>query len=149
MGDFNVIADKAANSEYRAMLDELRGLSDVWDKLNPQLPGHTWIGKDQKTRFPSPWGNLGNTLAMEPDMSQRIDYFFYYYGNRLMLDPKSIELVPSTSKPGSLLYCFDKQKKSTTTCKKIKPQDTCTLKSYTVSDHLGLQMACEVAFPDP
>jgi len=146
MGDFNVIADKAANSEYRAMLGELRGLSDVWDKLNPQLPGHTLIGTNQKTRFPSPWGNLGNTLAMEPDMPQRIDYFFYYYGNRLMLDPKSIELVPS--KQGTL-YCFDKQNVSPTTCRTIPPQVGCKLKSYTVSDHLGLQMTCEVTFPEP
>ena len=144
MGDFNVIADKAANSEYRAMLDELRGLSDVWDKLNPQLPGHTLIGTDQKTRAPSPWGNLGNTLAMEPDMPQRIDYFFYYYGNRLMLDPKSIELVPS--KQGTL-YCFDKQNVSPTACRTIPPQVGCKLKSYTVSDHLGLQMTCEVTLP--
>ncbi len=144
MGDFNVIADKAANSEYRDMLDELRGLSDVWDKLNPQLPGHTWIGTDQKTKAPSPWGNLGNTLAMEPGMPQRIDYFFYYYGNRLILDPKSIELVPS--KQGTL-YCFDKQSARPTACRTIPPQVGCKLKSYTVSDHLGLQMTCEVTLP--
>ena len=147
MGDFNVIADKAQNSEYNDMLKTLDlNLKDVWDKIEPKLPGHTWIGNDQKTKANSPWGNLGNTLAMNPGMPQRIDYFFYYYGNRLILDPKSIELVPS--KQGTL-YCFDKQNVSPTAtdCRTIPPQVGCELKSYTVSDHLGLQMTCEVTLP--
>jgi endonuclease/exonuclease/phosphatase family metal-dependent hydrolase len=147
MGDFNVIADKAANSEYRDMLKTLDlKLEDVWDKLKPKSLGHTWIGMNQTTSFHSPWGNLGNTLATESvkPQKQRIDYFFYRPGTKLKLKPKSIELVPSTSKSDSLLYCFDKQIKNQTICKKIKPQVTCKLKSYTVADHLGLKMICDV-----
>jgi len=145
MGDFNVIANSATlvrlpsgkfgiewpeTEEYGYMKGKLSPLEDVWAKLHPSDLGFTWIGKDWGTKASLPWNDLGNTVAVDRGIPQRLDYFFYFPGVELILDPESIELVPPG--PRGTPYCFE-------------PTDgRCELESHTVSDHLGLEMSCKV-----
>lgn len=151
MGDFNMAADKpkdwgkkayvispsedvditsaVRSDEYGSWLGPIPSspikIMDVWAELHRDLPGFTWIGKDWKTEEPSPWDDIGNVLVEDDGPPTRLDYFYYFPGEEsaLKLVLTSIELVPS--KPDTL-YRFDEKE------------------SYTVSDHLGLEMTCEV-----
>ncbi len=148
-GDFNIIADRPANwgakekleppkslklninastrsTEYHDLLDALKkfDLVDVWVQLRPKDPGFTWLGNDWKTDFPSPWGNLGNRMAEEEGMPQRLDYIFVYPGSKdspVTLKLMKIDRVPSSQKKGAKPpYSWDQEK------------------FFTFSDHLGL-----------
>ncbi|HAJ95760.1 MAG TPA: hypothetical protein DCP02_05960 [Actinobacteria bacterium] len=120
-------------------------LRDIWQELNPIDPGFTWIGKDWITGNNNPYGDIGNQVAVENGGPQRIDYIFYSSGTgNLYLEPISISLVPDRPE---LLYCFDKKPKNNGAsyeCNKISLAHNCSHKSYTVSDHLGLEVNFEV-----
>ena len=103
-------------------------LKDSWLELNPQNPGLTWMGKDWVTGDKNSYGSIGNSVAIPDGEPKRIDYIFYFEGaDTLKLEPVSANLVPE--KP-DLLYCFDKK----------APEGDCSFKSYTVSDHLGVNL---------
>jgi len=120
-------------------------LKDSWQELNPIDPGFTWIGKDWITGSNNPYGDIGNQVAVENGRPQRIDYIFYSSGtNNLYLEPISISLVPDSP---DLLYCFDKKVKNSGAscgCEEISSDNDCSYKSYTVSDHLGLELNFEI-----
>ena len=126
-------------------------LMDSWQELNPEEPGFTWIGKDWITGTNNSYGNIGNQVATENGGPQRIDYIFYFGGNgELYLEPLSVSLVPG--KPG-LLYCFDKKPRengslSEYSCEKVSLESDCSHKSYTISDHLGLELSFEIGKND-
>jgi endonuclease/exonuclease/phosphatase family metal-dependent hydrolase len=162
MGDLNVVAlkpqnwgktqgvyekgkkpptNKVSSQEYIKMISIFSNpkLTDVWLKLHPKHPGLTWIGNPEtgwRTIKNSPWGSLGNVLADSDDKDPpgRLDYFLYHPGGtqipcierrKYLLSLTSINLVPSSSlnkKP----YKFGK------------------IVSHTVSDHLGVEMKCNV-----
>jgi len=115
--------------EYRKLTNLFKALqlTDVWKQLRPNDPGFTYIG-DWKTGKDTPWGEFGNVLAkIRGDKSgpERLDYIFYYPGRSVYkLKPLNIELVPS--EPGKK-FQLDK--------------NTFT---YTLSDHLGVAMTCEL-----
>jgi hypothetical protein len=140
--------------EYKEFIKILEGFSyekvcitDSWLEINSGEPGFTWIGKDWITGSNNPYGEIGNQIATENGRPQRIDYIFYFKGtNSLYLEPISMSLVPK--KPG-LLYCLDKNLEDLTSrtpygCLEISLEDDCSYKSYTVSDHLGLELNFEV-----
>jgi len=116
-------------------------LRDSWQELNPLDPGFTWIGKDWITGSNNPYGDIGNQVAVENGGPQRIDYIFYSGGtDNFYLEPISISLVPDNP---DLLYCFDKKAKNSGAsyeCEEISLDNDCSYKSYTVSDHLGLEL---------
>jgi len=122
-------------------------LVDSWQKLNPKDPGFTWIGKDWITGSKNSYGDIGNQVAIEDGGPQRIDYIFYFNGtDNFYIKPISISLVPDRPE---LLYCFDKRPKengdlSSYGCEKISLGSGCSYKSYTVSDHLGLELNFEI-----
>jgi len=120
-------------------------LKDIWQELNPIDPGFTWIGKDWITGSNNSYGDIGNQVAVENGGPQRIDYIFYSSGtNNLYLEPISISLVPDSP---DLLYCFDKEAKNNgAPCgyEEISSDNDCSYKSYTVSDHLGLELNFEI-----
>jgi hypothetical protein len=122
-------------------------LIDSWLNLNPGDPGFTWIGKDWITGSKNLYGDIGNQVAIENGGPQRIDYIFCFKGNgNLYLKPISISLVPNSP---DLLYCFDKRLKESDSlssygCEKISLESDCSYKSYTVSDHLGLELNFEI-----
>jgi endonuclease/exonuclease/phosphatase family metal-dependent hydrolase len=151
IGDFNIIAPRPKNwgknldppqgmvvnttaptksNEYILLTQQLQrwwGLTDAWASLRPGDPGFTWIGKDWGTRFPSPWGNLGNTLATEGGWPARLDYMFVYtggIGSPIKLQLQSIKRSPEK------------------TTRKTNPyewrQGDEKITSFTLSDHLGL-----------
>jgi exonuclease III len=141
--------------EYKEFSRILNGLSyeevnitDSWLEINPGNPGFTWIGKDWITGSNNPYGEIGNQIATGNGGPQRIDYIFYFKGTgSLYLEPKSISLVPE--KP-DLLYCFDKNPEDPAGrlpngCWEISLEDDCSHKSYTVSDHLGLELNFEIS----
>ena len=117
-------------------------LEDVWLNLNPDDPGFTWIGRDWTTGGENPYGNPGNQIAIETGRPQRIDYIFYFDGSGdINIDPKSINLLPEEPK---ILYYYDREPYqylifSNNDCVKISENSDCSFKSYTVSDHLGLE----------
>ena len=118
------------------------GLIDSWQKLNPTDPGFTWIGKDWNTSDDNSYGAIGNQIAVEDGGPQRIDYIFHFSGKGdLYLKPISISLVPGSP---DLLYCFDSGTGSSNGCIDISLDSDCSFKSYTVSDHLGLELNFEI-----
>ena len=140
--------------EYKEFIEILDNLSneqvsitDSWLEINPGEPGFTWIGKDWITGSKNPYGEIGNQIATGTGGPQRIDYIFYFRGaGSHYLEPISISLVPE--KP-DLLYCLDKDpedpiNRSPNGCWEISLEDDCSYKSYTVSDHLGLELNFEV-----
>ena len=140
--------------KYKEFIKILNGFSyeqlnitDTWLEINPGDPGFTWIGKDWITGSKNPYGEIGNQIATGNGGPQRIDYIFYFKGtSSLYLEPISMSLVPE--KPG-LLYCLDKNpedlaSRSPYGCLEISLEDDCSHKSYTVSDHLGLELNFEV-----
>ena len=168
-GDFNVAAEKPDNwmelsditppeaekAEYSDYVDEEKNecvkfkeivedfpsnqvyLIDIWLNLNPGDPGFTWIGKDWITGSKNSYGDIGNQVAIENGGPQRIDYIFCFKGtDNLYLEPISISLVPN--RPDQL-YCFDKRPE-----KSDGLLSTCSYRSYTVSDHLGLELNFEI-----
>lgn len=119
-------------------------LQDTWLYLKKDDPGFTWIGKDWITGTESSYGDLGNRVAIETGSPQRIDYIFYFGGSGYVnINPESIYLIPKEPK---ILYCYDMKHRwdllpYSNECIKIdegKDMD-CSFKSYTVSDHLGLE----------
>jgi exonuclease III len=118
-------------------------LIDSWLNLNPEDPGFTWIGKDWVTGSKNPYGDIGNQVAIEDGSPQRIDYIFCFKGtDGIYLEPISISLIPNRP---DLLYCFDKRPEgsdglSSYGCEKISLESDCSFRSYTVSDHLGLEL---------
>ena len=124
------IGRSTKSKEYTKLTKLLKalGLTDVWKELRPNDPGFTYIGGDWKTGKDTPWGEFGNVLAkIRGDKSgpERLDYIFYYPGRSVYkLKPLNIELVPS--EPGKK-FQLDK--------------NTFT---YTLSDHLGVAMTCEL-----
>jgi hypothetical protein len=117
-------------------------LDDLWLKLKPGDPGFTWIGGDWITGDDNSYGSLGNRIAIEKGRPQRIDYIFYFGGSgSVNIEPKTISLVPDGPK---VLYCFDSELyrgnlSSGCECVTIDQGADCSFKSYTVSDHLGLE----------
>jgi exonuclease III len=122
-------------------------LIDSWQDLNPKDPGFTWIGKDWIIGSKNSYGDIGNQVAIEDGGPQRIDYIFYFKGtDNLYIKPISISLVPNRP---DLLYCFDKRLKengdlSSYGYEKVSLESDCSYKSYTVSDHLGLELNFEI-----
>lgn len=122
-------------------------LEDSWMELNPQQPGFTWIGKDWITGDKNPYGSIGNSVAISDGEPKRIDYIFYFEGSDfLKLEPISANLVPE--KP-DLLYCFDRKIPIATELSPKSHIDTsseseCSFKSYTISDHLGLNLIIDI-----
>jgi len=147
-GDFNVAAPRPKNwgkdlvppqganigipstsREYVSLIQRLQGLGlrDAWASLRPGDPGFTWIGKDWGSRFPSPWGNLGNTLATEDGWPARLDYIFVYAGGKgspVKLQLQSIRRSPEKTGPNTKPYQWR--------------QGNERISSFTLSDHLGL-----------
>ncbi len=117
------------SNEYAFLERWLRalGLRDAWTVLRRNDPGFTWIGKDWRTRFPSPWGNLGNTLATEGGWPARLDYIFVFSGRDN--SPITLRLVEIQRSPES-------------TSPKTKPyrwrHGGQWVNSFALSDHLGL-----------
>lgn len=148
VGDFNIPASRPGNwgeglivppgvdtkapvrsREYVLLTDQLKRLEleDVWASLRPGEPGFTWIGKGWRTKFPSPWGNLGNTLATEGGMPGRLDYIFVHKGadgSPIRLELLGIERLPESQGQGAVPYTW--------------VQDGEQVMSFTLSDHLGL-----------
>lgn len=141
--DKEILEYKEFNEILEDFPDDQVTIADIWLELNPEDPGFTWIGKDWITGDMNSYGDIGNQVATEDGGPQRIDYIFYFKGTgNLYLEPVSISLVPG--KPG-LLYCFDKSSidpdsQSQYGCKEISLEYDCSHKSYTVSDHLGLEL---------
>ena len=129
MGDLNVVGGSPEYGQLVSLIKKLKpGLEDVWPEKHLWDPGYTWIGKDRKLKQTSPWGKR-NTLAADDGGPERLDYYFYYPGQKFTkLKPTLIKLVPS--KPRKIPYCFG-----------------CELKSHTVSDHLGIEMKCKIMLP--
>jgi endonuclease/exonuclease/phosphatase family metal-dependent hydrolase len=142
LGDFNINGEMnpGKDDEYVKQLqstllkptgdkDKLPpNLGDAWKEKNPKSPGYTWTGNDQVPKN-SAWGEK-NVLAGETGKPERLDYFFYYggaSGGKWTLKPASVSLVPSEQRD--------------------KPYDLGKFKSYTVSDHLGVEMKCKVTYP--
>lgn len=138
-GDFNVPAnseDKAVSAEYILLTEKINllcrsindiykdgpfYLKDLWAQKNRDNIGYTWIASSEEEINGSPYGETGNTIAIENQGAERIDYIFYFEGSKgLRTENLSIDLVPS--KPEKM-YSFKNG----------------NLKSYTLSDHLGLQ----------
>ncbi|MHB1276374.1 MAG: endonuclease/exonuclease/phosphatase family protein [Candidatus Humimicrobiaceae bacterium] len=138
-GDFNVPANsgnKEISSEYNFLTENINSmcaginsifpngsfyLKDLWAEKNPGNAGYTWIAKNEEEIKNSPYGELGNTIAIEKQGAGRIDYIFYFEGssNSIKTESLNINLVP---KKPEKMYSFKNGK----------------LKSYTLSDHLGL-----------
>lgn len=137
-GDFNVPANsnnREISSEYIFLTESIDSmcaeinsifpdgsfyLRDLWAIKNPGVPGYTWIAKNEEEIKNSPYGELGNTIAIEKQGAERIDYIFYFGGSSsIKTESLNIDLVPQ--KPEKL-YSFKNGR----------------LKSYTLSDHLGL-----------
>jgi len=137
-GDFNVPAnkeDKEISPEYIFLTENIdvmcqkinstlkNGsfyLKDLWVEKNPGNLGYTWIAKDEEEIKNSPYGEIGNTIAIEKKGAERIDYTFYFEGgNSFKTKSLNISLVP---KKPEKIYSFKNGK----------------LRSYTLSDHLGL-----------
>lgn len=135
---------KNFSSDSSGMVSQI-DLRDSWQELNPVSPGFTWIGKDWITGSNNPYGDIGNQVAVENGGPQRIDYIFYSRGTyNFYIEPISISLVPNSP---DLLYCFDKESKNNSApygCEKISLDNECSYKSYTVSDHLGLELNFEI-----
>ncbi len=117
-------------------------LKDVWLDLKSDDPGFTWIGKDWNTGSESSYDDLGNRIAVETGGPQRIDYIFYFGGSgNPAINPESIHPVPESP---DILYsfdtCFFRQFLSNVN-RYIRTgnQNSCSLISYTVSDHIGLE----------
>jgi len=75
------------------------------------------------------------------------DIFYFRGAGSLYLEPISMSLVPE--KP-DLLYCLDNDpedliNRSPNGCWEISLEDDCSYKSYTVSDHLGLELNFDVS----
>jgi endonuclease/exonuclease/phosphatase family metal-dependent hydrolase len=117
-------------------------LDDLWLKLRPDDPGFTWIGGDWTTGDKNSYGSLGNRIAIEKGGPQRIDYIFYFGGfGSVNIEPKTIDLVPDEPE---VLYCYDRELyrnplSSGNGCITVGKEGECFFKSYTVSDHLGLE----------
>jgi len=117
-------------------------LKDLWIKLKPDDPGFTWIGGDWITGDKNSYGSLGNRVAVEKGRPQRIDYIFYFGGfGDVNIEPKIIDLVPEEPE---ILYCYDRELygnplSSGNDCMTTGKESDCLFKSYTVSDHLGLE----------
>lgn len=132
--------------EFLGVIDDFSkslttGLKDSWMELKPQDPGFTWIGKDWITGDKNPYGSTGNSVAISEGEPKRIDYIFYFEGSGpLELEPITAGLVPE--KP-DLLYCFDKEALAGPV------EDNCSFKSYTVSDHLGLNLVVNILRNSP
>lgn len=139
------------SAEYREFNDKIKDfgetdpegklyLKDVWLELNPDDPGFTWIGGDWITGDKNSYGDLGNRIAIETDRPQRIDYIFYFGGSsEISIFPQSVYLVP---REPEIMYCYDRRNLFFTgdDCVKEDKNSDCSFKSYTVSDHLGLEV---------
>jgi hypothetical protein len=136
MGDFNV---EDGTDEYTKMNAEFAAMkfTDVWRKLKPSEPGHTWTGEDQTTTPDSPYGDLGNVLAVDEGGPQRLDYYYHFIGEtKLTSEALEIDTVPKSEEKDEL-YCFDNDEN----CNIIDKDGSCDgLKSYTASDHIGLKL---------
>lgn len=143
-GDFNVPAnneDKEISPEYIFLTEKIdvmcqkinstlkNGsfyLKDLWVEKNPGNLGYTWIAKDEEEIKNSPYGEIGNTIAIEKKGAERIDYIFYFEGgSSFKTESLNINLVP---KKPEKIYSFKNGK----------------LKSYTLSDHLGLDAVFKI-----
>ncbi|MEI7615769.1 MAG: endonuclease/exonuclease/phosphatase family protein [Actinomycetota bacterium] len=137
-GDFNVVANsdnKEISPDYSFLTENINSmctrinsilgngafyLKDLWLQKNPADAGYTWIAKNAEEIKNSPYGELGNTIAIEKKGAERIDYIFYFEGSSsFKIENLNINLVP---KKPEKMYSFKNGK----------------LKSYTLSDHLGL-----------
>jgi endonuclease/exonuclease/phosphatase family metal-dependent hydrolase len=140
LGDFNV---EDGTDEYTRMNARFAAMKfvDVWRTLRPSEPGHTWTGEDQSTGPESPYGELGNVLAVDEGGPQRLDYYYHYTGEmKLTSEAKEIDTVP-VSEEKEELYCFDNDE----SCNIIGKDGSCDgLKSYTASDHIGLRLELHV-----
>jgi len=117
-------------------------LEDVWLDLRASDPGFTWIGGDWNTSSESSYGDLGNRIAVESGDPQRIDYIFYFGGSASpVIDPESIHPVPeSPDIPYRFGTCFLRQFLSGISRNmRAGSRNSCSLISYTVSDHIGLE----------
>ena len=138
-GDFNVVANsdnKEISLEYNFLTENINSmcaginsilgkesfyLKDLWLQKNQDDAGYTWIAKNAEEIKNSPYGELGNTIAIEKKGVERIDYIFYFEGSSsFKIENLNINLVP---KKPEKMYSFKNGK----------------LKSYTLSDHLGLE----------
>ena len=87
-GETNDMSKEIKSDEYKMLMDQVAvtnanlgiNLVDSWSYAYPQHPGFTWIGKGWQTSESNPYGELGNVLATESDVPQRIDYIFFYDG---------------------------------------------------------------------
>jgi len=132
MSIFPLNPRKSASSADDTSVSGGLGLADVWAGLRPGEKGCTWIGYDYDASGLS-WGAQGNTLATETGGAERIDYFFYRPGQHTVtLRPTSVNLVPA-SPPES-------------PCVRWKERGRERF-SLTVSDHLGVEMRCEMTVP--
>jgi len=137
-GDFNVPANsknKEISPEYIFLTENINlmckninsnfkngtfYLKDLWVQKHPEDIGYTWIAKGEEEINGSPYGEIGNTIAIEKQGAERIDYIFYFEGgSNFKTENLNIDLFPP--KPQKI-YSF-------------KNGD---LESYTLSDHLGL-----------
>jgi len=117
-------------------------LEDIWLDLKGDDPGFTWIGKDWNTGSENSYGDLGNRIAVETGGPQRIDYIFYFGGSgNPVIDPESINPVPENPDiPYNFGTCFFQQFLSGISCyMQADSRNSCSLISYTVSDHIGLE----------
>ncbi len=142
---FREIIEKFPSDHLNAMHSVY--LIDSWHESKSQDPGFTWIGKDWVTGSKNSYGDIGNQVAIEDGGPERIDYIFYYKGtDNIHIEPISVSLVPDRP---DLLYCFDKkpwedENQSSYDCMEIYQVGDCVYKSYTVSDHLGIELGFEV-----
>lgn len=136
---------EALSNDGEGYFDEKIIFQDLWLEIKEDQPGFTWAGKDLALKESSPYGSIGNVLALEDGSLQRIDYIFYYpSGGPLSLKAQDIRLVP----PGpENIYCLERF--FPFSIKKDMDHMPCRLQSHTLSDHLGLEAVFGIMLTGP
>ncbi len=136
---------KSLDNDGEGYFDEKIIFEDIWLVFHEDQAGFTWVGKDLALKESSPYGSIGNVIAVEDGSPQRIDYIFFYPSSGpFSLKAQDISLVPRGPEN---MYCL--QGPAASIAKKDLDDMPCRSYSHTLSDHLGLEAVFEIILAGP
>jgi endonuclease/exonuclease/phosphatase family metal-dependent hydrolase len=136
---------KSLTNNGEGYLDGKIIFEDLWLVFHEEQAGFTWVGKDIALKESSPYGSIGNVIAIEDGSPQRIDYIFFYPSRgSLSLKAQDISLVPQSPEN---FYCL--KSPAAHIAGKDLDDIPCRSYSHTLSDHLGLSAVFEIMLAGP